>query len=212
MNEPNLVPWERRAYNFARNAHAGQLDDCGKDYFESHILQVVLLVKQITDNPLIITTTYLHDTLEDTSITHEDLQDNFLDPVADWVMELTHEGQKDSYGYYFPRLKTKECIIIKFADRLSNLSRMEAWDEQRQQQYLNKSVFWKSTKPDINIQTESKDGCTHDGQWQYISGVIPGHISKRICSGCNRVEQIPDWVKSDDDYFRWKISTKEEQK
>lgn len=143
MSIPNLVPWERRAYNFANNAHAGQLDDCGKNYFKSHTLHVVSLVKLVTDDPTIITTAYLHDTIEDTDMTYQDIKDHFLDPIADWVMELTHEGKKDNYGYYFPRLKTKECIMIKFADRLSNLSRMEAWNEDRQNQYVNKSVFWK---------------------------------------------------------------------
>ena len=135
--------WEERAYRFAEYKHGDQLDDSGKPYFKAHVLQVVKLVKQVTDMPLMITVAYLHDTIEDTDTTYEELCIVFNETVADWVMELTHEGQKDEYGYYFPRLKTKECIQIKFADRLSNLSRMESWDKKRQQQYLNKSKFWK---------------------------------------------------------------------
>jgi hypothetical protein len=62
------------------------------------------------------------------------------------------ESEKDSYGYYFPRLKSQKAITIKFADRLSNLSRMNAWDEERRRQYLAKSKFWKdgSDKPQMN--------------------------------------------------------------
>ena len=54
------------------------------------------------------------------------------------------EGKKDEKGYWFPRLKSKDAIIVKFADRLSNLSRMDVWDEERQQHYLKKSKFWRS--------------------------------------------------------------------
>ena len=138
-----MPEWEQKAHDFAKRMHGDTLDDMGKNYFEMHILNVVEIVKQITDSPTMITVAYLHDTIEDCGITHEVLCLEFNEVVADWVMELTHEGQKDEYGYYFPRLKTKECIIIKFADRLSNLSRMECWNAKRQQQYLNKSKFWK---------------------------------------------------------------------
>lgn len=61
-------------------------------------------------------------------------------------MEVTHEGQKDEYGYYFPRLKTKEGIMLKFADRLSNLSRMDNWNERRVAHYIKKSRFWKQSE------------------------------------------------------------------
>ena len=50
-------------------------------------------------------------------------------------------------GYWSPRLKTKRGIILKFADRLSNLSRIESWDKKRQEHYLKKSKFWKSEGP-----------------------------------------------------------------
>jgi len=135
--------WEIKAHDFAMMAHEGQLDDMGRDYFEAHILQVVNIMKLTTSSPLILTVAYLHDTIEDTDVTYEELCLKFNETVADWVMELTHEGKKDGYGYYFPRLKTKECIQIKFADRLSNLSRMYAWKENRQQHYLRRSKFWK---------------------------------------------------------------------
>ena len=59
-------------------------------------------------------------------------------------MEVTHEGRKDEIGYYFPRLKTQRGIVLKFADRISNLSRMESWDDNRKNHYLRKSKFWKS--------------------------------------------------------------------
>lgn len=131
------------AKEFAQIKHTGQLDDSGKDYFSSHIEQVVSILEKVTQDEDILSAAYLHDTIEDTQTTYEELVAGFGKRVADLVMEVTHEGKKDAYGRYFPRLKSREGILIKFADRLSNLSRMEPWNEQRKQHYLKKSKFWK---------------------------------------------------------------------
>jgi (p)ppGpp synthase/HD superfamily hydrolase len=133
-----------KARVFSKLKHAGQLDDTGKDYYEAHIQQVHDIVLQVTDNPEILAASLLHDTLEDTNTTYEELVEIFGKRVADLVHELTHEGNKDKKGFYFPRLKSKDAILIKFADRLSNLSRMEKWKYDRQISYINKSKFWKS--------------------------------------------------------------------
>lgn len=146
MNE-EMPDWEREAYEFAKEAHKGQTYSNGKDYMDDHILPVVHVVKQVTDDMIVIIATYLHDTLEDTSVTYEELKLKFGSIVANLVREVTNEqvyGVKD----YFPNLKSKRAIIIKFADRLQNLSRMEVWNEKRQQRYLNRSKFWKN-KEDV---------------------------------------------------------------
>lgn len=133
-----------KAVIFAREKHKGQLDDDGIDYFSSHIQQVEQIVRKVTEDEDVICAALLHDTLEDTSTTYEELVENFGKRIADLVNEVTHEGKADSKGYYFPRLKSKDAILIKFADRLSNLSRMNSWPLDRQSHYLKKSKFWKS--------------------------------------------------------------------
>jgi len=135
--------WEMDAFLFAKEKHKGQRDDEDLPYFIAHILHAVSIVKQVTMDHEIIIATYLHDTLEDTETTYPELCLNFGVPVANLVLEVTHEGKKDSYGYYFPRLKSQKAIMIKFADRLSNISRMEAWPPKRREAYLKKSQFWK---------------------------------------------------------------------
>ena len=132
------------AMSVAKKAHGNQKDDNGLPYFEEHCLQVYRILSSITDDEAILMAGILHDTIEDTELTHEDLKEEFGEEVADLVNEVTHEGQKDEYGFYFPRLKTKKGILIKFADRLSNLSRMQTWSEKRKEHYLKKSKFWKS--------------------------------------------------------------------
>jgi len=133
----------KRAIEFAENKHARQLDDSGLPYI-NHPMQVADIISKVTNDDTIICAALLHDTIEDTKTTYEELVDEFGKRVADLVMELTHEGKKDEKGYYFPRLKSRDAVLIKFADRMSNLSRMEPWDEKRRQHYLKQSKFWKS--------------------------------------------------------------------
>lgn len=129
-----------KAIAYASKKHRGQLDDTGKPYMV-HPSQVAQILMRVTDDENLIAAGYLHDTIEDTDTTYEDLVKEFNKDVADLVMEVTHEGKKDT-GYYFPRLKTQRGIMLKFADRLSNISRMEAWNEGRKAHYLKKSKFW----------------------------------------------------------------------
>lgn len=132
------------AWLFAKEKHNGQLDDDGKSYFEAHLIPVSNLIRIVTNDPDLIATALLHDILEDTNVTYEQLKWGFNERIANLVLELTHEGTDDNYGYYFPRLKSKEAIMIKLADRLSNISRMGSWDIARQNHYLEKTRFWKT--------------------------------------------------------------------
>lgn len=141
MNDEEL---KQKASRFAALAHIAQKDDNGENYFEAHLEKVAELLEVIGAPTSVVVAGYLHDTVEDTNVTYSELVAEFGKEVADLVMEVTHDGQKDEVGYYFPRLTSQGAILIKFADRLSNLSRMQGWTEQRQAHYLKHSKFWKS--------------------------------------------------------------------
>lgn len=131
-----------RALAFATTAHKDQSRDDGAPYI-THPIQVANLVRQVTTDADLIAAAYLHDVVEDTDVTYYQLKAAFGGRIADLVMEVTHEGD-DTRGYYFPRLKSREGILLKFADRLSNLSGMDGWAERRRAHYMKKSKFWKS--------------------------------------------------------------------
>jgi GTP pyrophosphokinase len=133
----------KKAKEFATKKHKGQLDDSDLPYI-NHPIMVASIISMVSMDKNLIAAAYLHDIIEDTQTTYEELIKEFNQDVADLVMEVTHEGQKDEIGYYFPRLHTQRGIILKFADRLSNLSRMEPWNQKRRDQYLRKSKFWNS--------------------------------------------------------------------
>lgn len=140
-----------KAFTFGRMKHQGQKDDSGKTYFDAHCCVVFRILAEVTNNIDVLCAGILHDTIEDTETTYEELCNEFNSKIADLVMEVTQEGTKDNYGYYFPRLKSKEGIMIKFADRLSNISRMDEWEYGRRKQYLKKSKFWKSEPPNASL-------------------------------------------------------------
>ena len=133
---------EDKALEFAAEKHKGQLDDQGRPYFFAHIVQVHGLLNEVTDDEEVLCAGLLHDVIEDTDTTYEELIHEFNKEIADLVMELTYE--ENETGRYFPRLSTRKAIMVKFADRLSNLARMVDWPGDWQQDYLNESKFWHS--------------------------------------------------------------------
>ena len=138
-----------KAMSFAQDKHKDQLDDSGKSYFISHLLNVFSILSNVTEDENLLCAGLLHDTIENTETTYEELVSEFNTDIADLVMEVTHERVLDVKGNVkatlFPRLQSKRGITLKFADRLSNISRMEPWDKKRQEQYLKRSKFWYNT-------------------------------------------------------------------
>ena len=131
-----------KALVFAKQKHEGQLDDDGAPYFEVHLLPVANILQQITKDEVVIAVGLLHDTLEDTDTTVREILDAFGKDVANLVLEVTHEGFGDTNVHLFPRLRSKKAIMVKFADRLSNISRMKSWSEEHKELYLKHSIFW----------------------------------------------------------------------
>jgi len=108
-----------------------------------HGYQVVRILKQVTKDTNILTAGLLHDVLEDTDISYNELRNNTTPTIALLVWEVTKTGPNE-----FKNLHSKEAIMIKFADRLSNISNLPfpKPKEIGEREYLNKSVFWKTSK------------------------------------------------------------------
>ncbi|HQF68199.1 MAG TPA: bifunctional (p)ppGpp synthetase/guanosine-3',5'-bis(diphosphate) 3'-pyrophosphohydrolase, partial [Anaerolineaceae bacterium] len=81
-----------QAYNFAENAHAEQKRASGEPYI-THCVAVSIILAEMHVQPVVVAAGLLHDTVEDTSVTLQDIQRNFGDEVAklvDGVTKLTH--------------------------------------------------------------------------------------------------------------------------
>jgi GTP pyrophosphokinase len=125
----------RQAQQFATYKHQGQLRDDGVNYI-FHPAKVAEIISLVSYDEELIAAAWLHDTVEDTETTVQELGEIFGSRVAALVQEVTKEDGK------FPNLHSREGVILKFADRLSNLADMKTWSPERQQRYINKSNFW----------------------------------------------------------------------
>ena len=133
---------EDKALDYASKKHRGQMDDRGRPYFFAHVIQVYNVLLDVTDDEATICAGLLHDVIEDTDTTYEELVHEFNKEIADLVMEVTQEGT-DYRDFYFPRLESRKAVLVQFADRLSNMSMMRDWPGDVQQRFLEDSVFWR---------------------------------------------------------------------
>jgi (p)ppGpp synthase/HD superfamily hydrolase len=78
-----------RAEMFAMKAHAGQFRKYTNAPYHTHPLAVAALVAEVTDDDNMIAAALLHDVLEDTPATYDDLVEEFGTDVADLVREVT---------------------------------------------------------------------------------------------------------------------------
>lgn len=137
-----------KALEFASERHKGQLDDQGRPYFFAHVVQVYGILIDVSDDTEVLCAGLLHDILEDTDTTYEELRSVFTPNIAEIVKMVTH----DDHIKVFSDLKPSEeynvlfhkAVLVKFADRLSNLSRMESWSDTKRKEYINSSIFWKT--------------------------------------------------------------------
>lgn len=135
-----------KALEFASERHKGQLDDLGRSYFFAHVVQVYGILIDVSDDTEVLCAGLLHDILEDTDTSLEELKRLFTPNIAEIVWMVTHSKE----GKFFPNLKPTDeynllfhkAVLVKFADRLSNLSRMESWSDEKRKEYINGSRFW----------------------------------------------------------------------
>ena len=120
-----------KAINFSKKAHKSQLRESGEPYFH-HPIEVAKILSEIKLDNSAITCGLLHDTLEDTSVTINDITNEFGIEVANLVDGLT---KINKFSLKLNKLKSGEnyrklllaatqdirVILIKLADRLHNM-------------------------------------------------------------------------------------------
>lgn len=118
MTKLELTKMVEKAKRWAVEAHAGQKDKAGEDYFTAH---VSVVARGVNDDPVAEAVAYLHDTVEDTTITMEDIQAEFPKEVADAVDVLTRRMGM-SYAEYIWRVRQNQIATkVKLSDLRSNM-------------------------------------------------------------------------------------------
>jgi guanosine-3',5'-bis(diphosphate) 3'-pyrophosphohydrolase len=141
-------PTERKmiddAYQLANEKHAGVVRKSGEPYIQ-HPIEVAYILCQLQSGPDTIASGFLHDTVEDTDETIDDIRKRFGDDVAVIVdsltkiqrMKLSHRTEKDFEAedhrkIFLGMAKDVRVILVKLADRLHNMRTLDALKPERQ--------------------------------------------------------------------------------
>lgn len=154
-----------KALNYAAKAH-GKQETPNKLPYVTHITSVAMEVMNACEKSgldeekanLAISCALLHDTIEDTDVTYDDLYVDFSDEVADGVEALTKDKSLESKQKQMQDSIEKlmnqpyEVQMVKLADRITNLSPPPAhWDNDKKRAYLKEASFILSCLKNSNI-------------------------------------------------------------
>jgi GTP diphosphokinase / guanosine-3',5'-bis(diphosphate) 3'-diphosphatase len=135
-------PLLEKAHNLSKAAHEGQLRVSGEPYIV-HPVEVAIILADLEMDFTSIIAALLHDTIEDTSCTFEQLKENFSEEIAtlvDGVTKLSkipyttkEEQQVENLRKMFLAMaKDIRVIIIKLADRLHNMRTLKYMEPDKQ--------------------------------------------------------------------------------
>ena len=140
----------KNAYDFARKAHANQKRASGEEYF-IHPCTVAGILIDLGLDAATVAAAFLHDVIEDTSVSEGDIRKEFGDEVLELVVAVTkldklqfhsrEEEQAENFRKIFVAMaKDIRVIIIKLADRLHNMRSLNFLSNERQQRMARETL------------------------------------------------------------------------
>ncbi|NEX92921.1 bifunctional (p)ppGpp synthetase/guanosine-3',5'-bis(diphosphate) 3'-pyrophosphohydrolase [Caulobacter sp. 17J65-9] len=124
-----------RAYVYAMKMHGSQLRASGDPYF-AHPIEVAGILTDYRLDTAAIVTALLHDVIEDTSASRDDIAEMFGDEIAELVMGVTklsrlemqseHTRQAENLRKFILAIsKDVRVLLVKLADRLHNMRTLQ---------------------------------------------------------------------------------------
>lgn len=139
-----------KAFYYAKQAHTGQKRASGEDYI-IHPVAVAKILIDLGMDYFTVSAAFLHDVIEDTPVTEEDIQAEFGDEILQLVVGVTkldkiefksrEEEQAENFKKIFVSMaKDIRVIIIKLADRLHNMRSLNFLSHERQQRIAHETL------------------------------------------------------------------------
>ena len=138
-----------RALDFAARKHAGQRrKGLRAEPYVNHLTEVALLLAEATDgaDPALVMAGLLHDTIEDTDTTRDELAAIFGEDVASLVVEVTDDRSLDRESrkriqVETAPMKSRRARMVKIADKIANLRSIAesppmGWSPRRKREYV----------------------------------------------------------------------------
>ncbi|MBX4200441.1 HD domain-containing protein [Candidatus Parcubacteria bacterium] len=138
-----------KARIFAKKAHGSQTRASGKTYTSDHCLRVAIQVRRYGGDTECIVAAFLHDVVEDTPVTIEEIRRKFGDDVGNLVLALTDSNEITNLPIAQRKQKQAEHIrlcdsrvkLVKVCDQLDNVESIindnPGWDAERCLDYAN---------------------------------------------------------------------------
>ncbi|MGB0647502.1 MAG: RelA/SpoT family protein [Bradymonadia bacterium] len=179
----------RKAYIYSAQAHQGQIRTNGEPYL-THPLEVAYIVSQLRLDTASVCAGLLHDTVEDTDATVEDIQSAFGDDVAFLVSGLTklekinfnsrEQAQAENFRKMLVAMsRDLRVVLVKLADRTHNMRTLRFLKEEKQKRIAQETIDIYAplaNRMGVNwIKTELEDHC-----FKYLYGTEYRTLAERI--------------------------------
>ena len=202
------------AYDYAEKMHEGQKRASGEPYFVHPCAVANILMDMGLDAPT-VAAAFLHDVVEDTSATEEDIRAKFGEEVEELVAGVTKlnkivfESKEQEEAENFRKIvvamaKDIRVIIIKLADRLHNMRSLAYLSPERQQSMAHETLEIYTPLAGrlgiSHVKSELEDLCLKyidPDAYQYLLVHINEKLSERRQFVADIVEQIKDLMKAD---------------
>lgn len=144
------VAFVMKAYEYAKAMHKDQKRKSGEPYI-MHPVNVAIILADLDMDVETIIAALLHDVVEDTPATYDDVKNMFSEDIAnivDGVTKLNKLNYKSSEDFQAENLRKMilamnndiRVIIVKLADRLHNLRTLEYMNEEKQKQKAKETI------------------------------------------------------------------------
>ncbi len=182
----------RAAYTFAHDMHGEQLRASGEPYY-GHPVNVAWILIGLRLDPASIITALLHDTVEDTDATVEDLRTRFGDNIASLVDGVTKLGKLELMSartrqgenlqkFVLAITRDVRVLLVKLADRLHNMRTLEYIPKKEKQERIARETtdIYAPLARRIGIQKVCAE--LEDLSFQYLNPSAWISIQRRLSS------------------------------